>query len=184
MWAGLLQKKLKAWQEQMLNCPTSKREFWRRLELELQVVAPSGSPCRWELASFLNPVRLIPSDTFLSIYTHTSFWFCFSGESWLVHRSGEQAPGLLLCMLISASRLTRAWISSSTKWRFLYYLEGGWRERIRSTGCIMAAKQRVVLKREHYKPETKETISPPLKELIPLQEREVTMEVLCTSTKP
>lgn len=48
----------------------------------------------------------------------------------------------------------------------------------------MAAEQRVVLKREHYKPETKETISPPLKELIPLEEKEVTMKVLCTSTKP
>lgn len=45
------------------------------------------------------------------------------------------------------------------------------------------AKQKVAFKREHYKPETKETTSPPAKELISVQEREVTMEVLCTNTK-
>lgn len=47
----------------------------------------------------------------------------------------------------------------------------------------MGTKQRVAFKREHYELETKESISPPLKELTPLREREITMGVPCANTK-
>ena len=85
-----LSNQLKAWIDQKTNFPRARRKSVLALGLKLQHQLFPWSLVCWSTLKILDltasMILWVNSYKHFSVYTHTSCWFCFFGECWVIQK--------------------------------------------------------------------------------------------------